>query len=156
MVKNGNPAFGAWLRGRIGPRSYGHLATYVGVAPSTISRWVTGESAPEYRNRLKLAQYLDASIEEIDEFFAEPPDSALLHPLGAKGGIVSGDEATPGTEASLLAEVALPLLAGEMTAVELAYLRDFARRVRARRAASAGGAGDDLGRGDPPGGDGAR
>src|SRR5204862_5038431 len=29
MGRSGNPAFGAWLRGRIGPRSYGHLATYV-------------------------------------------------------------------------------------------------------------------------------
>jgi len=145
MGRSVNPAFGAWLRGRIGPRSYGHLATYVGVATSTVSRWITGESAPEYRNRLKLAEYLDASIEEVDEFFESP--GVPLDTAGAVRGSLSpgGVEGAAGADAGLLAEVALPLLTGDMTAEERAWLEGFARRVRERRAAAGGR--DDAGRG---------
>ena len=156
MGKSGSVAFGAWLRGRIGARSYGHLATYVGVSTSTVSRWVTGESAPEYRNRLKLAEYLDASIEEIDEFF---PSGALLH----QSPPVSGIEVPEGPPTRALAALARPALlylgphgwsdgVDGLTEAEAASVLASIAAFRARRAS---GGSADAGSG-PPGAGGPR
>lgn len=76
MNRTGSVEFGAWLKARLGRRPYGQMAAYVGVStspdgPSTVSRWVTGESAPEYRNRLGVATYLGVEPAEVHAFFPD-------------------------------------------------------------------------------------
>lgn len=135
------------------------LVREAGVDYSSYWRLEKGQALnPRIETIQRVARALGVVVEELilrPGEAAMPP--ALVRTPGAVRGIVSADEAapTPGPEASLLAEVALPLLAGEMTGEELAYLRDFARRVRARRAASSGGA-DVAGGGDPARGGDAR
>lgn len=58
--------FGPWLKQQLGERTYGQIAEYVGVSTSTVSRWVTGESQPEYRNVLRVARYLKVEPEGIE------------------------------------------------------------------------------------------
>jgi hypothetical protein len=84
---------------------------------------------------------------EQDAAFLRGPAGVRLDTAPAVSGSLShgGAEGAAGTDAGLLAEVALPLLTGDMTAEERAWLESFARRVRERRA-SAGGR-DDAGRG---------
>lgn len=74
MGSQGSAAFGAWLQERIGTRSRGQVAAYVGVSASTVSRWITGESGVHYRNRRRLAEYLGVALEEIVSRL--PPETA--------------------------------------------------------------------------------
>lgn len=70
--------FAAWLSGRIGDRSNGQVAKYVGVSPSTVHYWRTGQSLPGRRNVLKLARYLEVEPAEIEALLpSEAPESGL-------------------------------------------------------------------------------
>lgn len=153
--------FASWLVGRMRERRLGRnqLAQYLEISQSSVSEYARALRRPRLEMQRKLAAYFGVPLEEVEALLpdaggaAQTPTGAILHTPDAVRGILPGDEAAPsapGTQA-LLAEVALPLLLGDVTPEEMAYLADFARRVRARRAASAGGQ-DDAGRGGPAGG----
>jgi hypothetical protein len=90
---------------------------------------------------------------EQDAAFLRGPAGVRLDTAPAVSGSLShgGAEGAAGTEAAILAEVARPLLTGDMTPEELRYLQDFARRVTRRLAAA--GVRDDAGRGGAAGED---
>lgn len=131
--------------------------------PAVVGTWVRGAQLPDDENQQRLAEATGERVERIAELVRQtkadrrgrapephrPHDrdtaSAVpdtLIPGGASGGV--------GTEAALLAEVALPLLTGDMTGEERAYLEAFVRRVNQRRAATGGGQGEP-GRGSTEG-----
>lgn len=72
----GTGSFGRWLQERLGVRTYGQLAEYVGVSTSTVSRWVNGQSMPERRNVHRLAAYLKVEPAEIEAMLTETPPAA--------------------------------------------------------------------------------
>lgn len=61
------------MRERIGPRSNGQVAEYVGVSPSTVHYWKTGRTRPEYKNVLRLARYLEVEPEEVERRLGDEP-----------------------------------------------------------------------------------
>lgn len=161
MAATGSAEFGVWLRERIGTRKYGQVATYVGVSTSTVSRWVTGESAPEYRNRLLLAEYLKVEPAEVHRFF--PDARPAGHPsdwLRDASGFDMSTGAIPATERAgrpsttilmYRSDGGVDVIVAE-NAREEASVRRVAAAIEAWRAAGAGegdAGGGDGGAGDP-------
>lgn len=55
------------------------LAEFVGVEPTTVGRWERGETFPQPWSRLKLADALAVSLEELDFLLAEgQPTNAVV------------------------------------------------------------------------------
>jgi transcriptional regulator with XRE-family HTH domain len=152
MASTGSHNFGAWLRSKLGKRSYGQVAEYVGVSTSTVSRWITGASGPEYRNRLRLAEYLGVELDELEALL--PPEPALMYRSGGAGAIM-GAPADPAGRAVPTVYYYAPdgavrgrsgLDAREQAAVDLLLARIDAYR-------DGRGVLEDVGGGDPgPGG----
>lgn len=165
-------AFANWLEGKLDevraaredPKlSDSKAAELIGVSHAMVSRFRAALSLPSRATTRALviglnAQRVPATVAEVEELvLASDPHRAAsaeshppsgVHTASAVGGIIPAHGAAvgAGTEAALLAEVALPLLTGDMTAEERAYLEAFVRRVNQRRAQS-GGVRDEPGRG---------
>jgi transcriptional regulator with XRE-family HTH domain len=77
--------FSVWLAARLGERTQGQLAEYVGVSSSTVSRWMNAKALPERHNIRKLAAYLKVEPAEIEALLPTEterfePDSGALSP----------------------------------------------------------------------------
>jgi len=63
-----------WLKARIGGRTYGQVAAFMGTDASTVHRWATGQNVPSRAGVQLLADYFKVPFEDVVALLPHPLD----------------------------------------------------------------------------------